>query len=190
MHDASPLFAIDRIISCGNYNYVVTIPPHPNGTVHGYVLEHRVVMENHIGRLLEDHEEVHHENEVKKDNRIENLRLMTRTEHRKLHGFQQGRKYVILKCPGCSQEFEREYRQSFLVRGTIYTACSRTCGCRFGTLMQFHGRTPEIQKAIDENLVRVFRRYADTGEVVALPLPQITAEELLPLLTPQQVGAN
>ena len=36
-------------VSKGDYMYA-RIPEHPNATAAGYVLEHRIVMENHIGR--------------------------------------------------------------------------------------------------------------------------------------------
>ena len=41
----------------------------------GMIMEHRVVMEQMIGRYLEKHETVHHKNGDRKDNRPENLEL-------------------------------------------------------------------------------------------------------------------
>ena len=64
---------------------VVHYPDHPNSTKSGYVMEHKLVMEKHIGRYLEKDEVVHHKNGNRADNRIENLALMTFNEHSALH---------------------------------------------------------------------------------------------------------
>jgi hypothetical protein len=53
--------------------------------------EHRVVVEKHLGRRLRRDEHVHHLNGVKTDNRLENLVVLTASEHSKLH-VQQRRK--------------------------------------------------------------------------------------------------
>lgn len=51
-------------------------------------LQHVVVMENIIGRRLHSNECVHHRNHIKTDNRPENLELMTRAEHSRLHALE------------------------------------------------------------------------------------------------------
>lgn len=47
--------------------------------------QHTVIMEEHIKRRLEPNECVHHINEIKHDNRLENLQLMTKGEHMRHH---------------------------------------------------------------------------------------------------------
>lgn len=54
--------------------------------------EHRLVMENILGRRLTSDEIVHHKDHDKKNNHPDNLQLMTRSEHIAEH-----RDYLVLK---------------------------------------------------------------------------------------------
>ena len=69
----------------GTDYYLVHLPGHPNCTASGYVREHRVLMENVIGRYLTKDEVVHHRDGDGLNNDINNLEIMTKAEHRRHH---------------------------------------------------------------------------------------------------------
>lgn len=86
--------------------------------------EHRQVMEHFLGRELEPHEEVHHASGDKLDNRISNLRIVSRAQHMKIHAVTNGwsRKHPACvecgtterrhNCWGfCSRCYNAEYRR-------------------------------------------------------------------------------
>ena len=61
-------------------------PGHPKADAGGYVLQHRLVMEQKLGRYLSSEEHVHHVNGNRRDNRLENLELWTGPSKKDPHG--------------------------------------------------------------------------------------------------------
>lgn len=76
----------------------------------------RQIIEAKIGRKLKPNECVHHLNKNKQDDRLENLLLMTHSEHSKLHSREQISCRRVFSCIGCGKE--KEY--SPVVWNTFY----------------------------------------------------------------------
>jgi len=66
----------DRWIRQDGYVLIKAPEGHPHARVDGTVLEHRLVMEQQLGRYLEDWEIVHHKDGDRLNNCIENLELL------------------------------------------------------------------------------------------------------------------
>jgi hypothetical protein len=84
-----------RYVNAAGY-VLVWRPEHPEAPKQkGYVLEHRLVMEEVLGRPLRKGENVHHRNGQRADNRPENLELWTKPQP------SGQRSEESHHCPGC-----------------------------------------------------------------------------------------
>lgn len=135
--------------------YYALVPGHPYASKHNYVFEHRIVKENQIGRYLIPGEIVHHINGNKKDNRPENLEILTQSKHMKSH--KRDTKMVDLLCPQCRSIFSRVHRQTHLAKKGLYTACSRECNGKFIRYMQINGKDEKVNSAILNNVIIIYK---------------------------------
>ena len=151
---------IKKLVKKCDYIYAV-VPEHPKATKNGYVLQHRIVAENQLGRMLLDNEIVHHKDENKKNNEESNLEVLDRVEHLRLHGQEKGLKVAELLCVNCEKVFERRVGQTFLCNKNKYnfTACSKVCRGKFSSKIQYEGLTDEVMEKISLNLIRIYVRY-------------------------------
>lgn len=106
------MWNIEKVIKKGDYLYGVC-REHPKADKHGYVLLHRLIAENKIGRLLSEDEEVHHKDHDGHNNSEDNLEVMTTAEHRRLHRLEHPRRMVTLNCDTCNTEFTRPANKAF-----------------------------------------------------------------------------
>jgi hypothetical protein len=91
--DSGVLNVIDRVVKKGAYLYGVC-KDHPRASRFGYVLLHRLVAENSIGRRLLETEVVHHIDGNPKNNSPSNLLVTTMSEHSRHHGLERRRAHL------------------------------------------------------------------------------------------------
>ncbi len=128
------IWTIEKIVKKGAYLYAV-VHNHPKATKRGYVLHHRIVMENFLERLLNCDEVVHHKDGNKHNNDILNLELLSKKAHLMLHASFRERTFVELICPNCGLSFLKEKRQ---IKPNAISKCSRKCNGEYSRKIQLN----------------------------------------------------
>lgn len=109
-----PLHDLEGRSTYNHKGYVtVRYPDHPRswkGT--GQVYLHRLVMENHLGRILDPSEHVHHKDGDPLNNYIENLEVVTPQDHLDHHRRDHTHppKYGMIPCKVCGALFKEKTR--------------------------------------------------------------------------------
>lgn len=106
----------------GPYILVVAPKEYPGKKYRGrYCYKHSLVWWEATGEIVGVGQIIHHTNENKHDNRIENLELMTTNEHSSHHGGRVAARSVRLGvCPSCGNQFVQKKRP-------VQVFCSRRC---------------------------------------------------------------
>lgn len=125
----STIYRIDSTCLGGGYTYCRTSPPHPKANAKGLYPLHRVMMENRLGRSLHDDEIVHHLDNDRYNNSIDNLAVMSNAEHTSLHA--KTVSVINRICPVCGSEFSlkpSKLRDRIRQSKSGKITCSRKCG--------------------------------------------------------------
>lgn len=89
---------------------LVHLPTHPFSNKNGYVPEHRLVAEKTIGKYIDPKLlDVHHINGIVDDNNPNNLMVLTRQEHRRIHrGWIKSPRGWLKPCSMCKRVLQLE----------------------------------------------------------------------------------
>lgn len=179
----------------------VLLPDHPNVMKNGYILEHRLIMATFLGQPLRPDEIIHHINENRADNRIENLLLMSLAAHISLHT--QGvvrRKRVEAACLGCEKIF---WSRPGTPRRASRKYCSQQCSRKHrrgeaqGTSKLSRSRVDQIRATrgmTQRQIGAMFGVSKSTigrvlGWSVSIKLPQQDLDRFWPRTTVAEPGA-
>lgn len=133
--------------------------PYKRTTYKGHPIdEHRKVVEQFLGRKLKRSEIVHHINGDKKDNRIENLQIMTQAEHNRLH---KEKLPKVKICIVCGKPFEPPVKH----RARNLTCSPECCRIHLKEVSPFQDmKIKQFDK--DGNYIKTFNSIKQASEEI------------------------
>ena len=116
-------------MKCGEYILVIAPNNYPGKLYRNrYCYEHHLVYWQNTGHAISNGEIIHHKDGNKRNNAFDNLILLNKYQHDKLHASLIKTSYVRLKCPGCGSIFVRRKNNTHLSKRTqSVSCCSRHC---------------------------------------------------------------
>lgn len=135
---------------------------HPFANSGGYVPEHRLVLEKKLSIIINPKtHDVHHRNEIRDDNRLSNLQLLTKSEHKRIHaGWELKKDGWYKPCRTCKKKIHTD---NFYTRKTgrcgKYTNDCKACSVKIG---ESRNVNKTFVCACGKSMFLKTRRYPDT----------------------------
>lgn len=148
-----------KIINVNGYE-AVYYPSHPNAMSNGLVYLHRLVYENYINSILDTSIHIHHIDENKKNNSLDNLKPILPGQHMKIHIKHMNTVRMLYNktCSICNKTI-KTYRKS-------QKFCSLSCCGRYKRIANYPNKDELAEEIKKFSREEIGRRYGVTGNAV------------------------